>query len=359
MREQYSFPPENQERIGSGKMLLLGQPILEPPPRKKDEPRIVLVQKGDEAWMQTITGMNISRAWEVNAIADEYLSIVQTLKQQRYPFHYIYAHDQYIDKRMMAILLQTFGVKGAQLYKEIPYSYACFPQDMIVDLGEEILVNPQANLQVLKPPYRNSVLAEGGSILHSGRTLFVADPGGYKGEEREAYYLEITRLRAKGFQVGILPWPMASEYDLEQKKKVKIFPTNHLDRVAALIRGKDHQDYLLVDPNYANERQPYYGQYWSLIKKECERSNVTFVVIDKKPEDCPYGLNLMQFADGSILMTKGHEFLERILKNLVGDNMVYHTLRPIAAYPILRFGGMRCLMLIVNSTFLIPKKDGV
>lgn len=338
-------------------MLLLGQPILEPPPRKKDGPQIVLVQKGDEAWMQTITGMNASREWEVDALGDEYLSIVQALKNHGYPFRYIYAHDQYIDKRMMSILFQVFGVKGAQFYKEISYSHACFPQDMMVDLGEEILVNPQANLQALRFPYRNSVLAEGGSILHRDRALFVADPRLYKMDEREAYWSEIDRLRKNGFQVGILPWPMASEYDVGRGKMVKVFPTNHLDRVAAFIKGKDGQNYLLVDPNYANEKQSFYGQYWSLIKEACEKLGVTFVVVDKKPEDCPYALNLMQFADRSILMTKGHESLERILKNLVGEDRVFNTGRYVAAYPMFRFGGIRCLMLVINSSFLIPKKD--
>jgi hypothetical protein len=144
------------------------------------------------------------------------------------------------------------------------------------------------------------------------------------------------------------------ETDLEGRVREE-FPSNHLDRAMAFIKGEDNRDYLLVDESYYAENKPPWGAYAEDVQKACAELDVNLVVIDSQPEDVLYALNLVQFEDRSIFMSKGAPSLERIVREIVGENRVFTTTHPVIYFPMLRKGGIRCLTLNAPKRMFRPR----
>ena len=213
---------------------------------------------------------------------------------------------------------------------------------MLVDFDGETHINPKANFNFPDNSGIVSPLGEGGRVLKLGKKAFVPDPRGFV-QTRPKYTKNLKALSDR-FQFGFLPYPLAVEVDRESKTS-NIFPNDHLDRVAAFIKGKDNKGYLLLDSHYVSESQAPYGDHWTGIKEACQKLDVSPVVVDRKPSSVPYALNLEQFADGTVLLTGGDNTLTEYMKQIVGADKVYTTDRPIIFYPLYRNGGIRCMLL--------------
>ncbi len=333
--------PDQREKINPGEIFIVGEPIFEPSVVSE---YYLQIPKGDLHWARIVAQTDTSATEEANRLREEYWDIVQTLKMNHIPFVFMVSHQDLVDREMISAMYQCLGVRGAGFYKEIPPEISCFPRDMLLDLDGTIMINPKANLLPLKNSVVTSLLGEGGSVLKLGNKIFLPSPLGYV-ESRAEYQKDIRQLPPI-YRVGFLPWCVGIETDIHGIPREE-FPNNHLDRVAAFIRGKDGKDYLLVDKNYFRESKPPWGSYAREVATVCAELEVTLIIVSKKPEDAPYSLNLVQFADNSVFMTNGHSALRRQVSEIVGADHVFTTNKPVIYFPVLRRGGIRCLTLNV------------
>lgn len=331
---------ENQEKIKPNQTLLLAEPIFKAPNIDEGKRTKFSVPVGAEDWVEELALNQPTDERVTESLSREYLSIVTSLKELDVPFRIIIAHRDSIDLRFTVAMIQHFGLRGLSLHQAI--SSTCFPRDMLVDFDGKTYVNPQANFNFPDNSGLISPLGEGGRVLKLDKKIFVPDPRGFV-QTRRKYTRDLNGLPGR-FQFGFLPFALAAEIDTSSKTK-KIFPNDHLDRVAAFIKGKDEVGYLLLDRNYVDQSQFPYGQHWRCIKDACQKLTVTPIVIDRKPESIPYALNLEQFADGNVLLTGGDDNLTKSVQQLVGANKVHVTDKPVIYYPLYRNGGIRCMLL--------------
>lgn len=328
-------------------VLLLAEPIFKYPGKDEGKQAKFFVPFGVEPWVEHRFSHPITGEQITEILADEYLSIASALKEIGVPFRVIIAHRQHIDEAVALAILQHFNVRGVALDKSIQET--CFPRDMMVNFDGKMYINPAANFYFPDHSGVLSPLGEGGRVLKIDKKVFVPDPRGFV-KTRSKFVKDIHALSSK-FQFGYLPFPLAREVDSQIGSKT-VFPNDHLDRVAAFIKGRDTHDYLLLDANYVAETQAPYGKYWDRIKEACEQLDVTPVVVKRKPESIPYALNLDQFVDGTVLLTGGDNILTEIVSQIVGDDKVHTTHRPIVLYPLYRYGGIRCMTLHAPQTLV-------
>jgi hypothetical protein len=338
---------EHRETLLPGQILLLAEPIFKYPGKDEGKQVKFIVPLGLEPWVEQRFSHPITEQQITETLADEYLSIASALKEMGVPFRVIIAHRQQIDEKFALAILQHFNVRGIALDKSIKET--CFPRDMMVNFDGKMYINPGANFYFPDHSGVLSPLGEGGRVLKVDKKVFVPDPRGFV-KTRSKYVKDIHTLSAR-FQFGFLPFPLAVEVDSQTGRKT-IFPNDHLDRVAAFIKGKDDNEYLLLDANYVSETQTPYGKHWDRIKEACEQLAVIPVVIKRKPESIPYALNLDQFADGTVLLTGGDNILAEIVSQIVGDDKVHTTQHPIVLYPLYRNGGIRCMLLHSPQTIV-------
>jgi hypothetical protein len=339
MSELSSFS-ENREKILPNQTLLFAEPIFKNLHTDESKNTKFTVPVGAETLVRQLPFSSFTEESITEFLADEYLSIASSLKEINVPFRIIVAHRKDMNEKETLAILRFFGVRGLALDPSI--SETCFPRDMLVDFNGVTYVSSRANFNFPDNSGIFSPLGEGGRVLKLGRKVFIPDPCGFV-QTRPKYMEDIHNL-SDHFQFGFLPFPLATEIDT-QSSISKIFQNSHLDRVAAFIKGKDNKDYLLLDSNYTTQSEIPYGQYWTAIKDACKKLEVTPVVIERKPESILYALNLEQFADGTILLTGGDDNLTESVKQIVGDDKVHTTSKPIVFYPLYRNGGIRCMML--------------
>lgn len=340
--------PEIKERINPNYIFIVGEPITKRP----SSPDLLTVPYGDMRWAQTIARKNLSSEQEAQVVGQEYWDIVQTLKRNNVPFKFIVAHQDLVDKTLVLGISEILGVKGIGMFEQIPAEFSCFPRDMFFDLKGTILINPRANLEPMDNSLVTSMIGEGGGILQQGNKLLLPSPEGYE-KRRKDYENDIAKLPEEN-RIGFLPWPVGVMIDLDGIPK-EGFLSNHLDRVASFIKGKNGQDYLLVDPYYYKENQPPWGSYARVIEAVCKEMDIYLIVIDKKPDDVPYALNLVQFEDDSIFMSSGHLSLQQTIEQIVGKDNVFTTHEPIVYFPVLRNAGIRCLTANAPKRMFRPK----
>lgn len=344
---------ETKEKVGPSQMVFLGEPILKRPTAEGGN--ILQVPKGDVSLALQMMRRHISEQEEVELLGNEYLDIAFTLFNNRVPFRLIVAHDDLVSVPVVLGLNQRYSIKGARFFKEIPTELTCFPRDIVFDLDGKILINPQANLMPVQGFVTTSLLGEGGHILKIGRKILLPSNLGFT-KSRLKFEKDIRELLA-GYEVGFLPWPFGVEIR-NGGQVLEEFPGTHLDRVAAFIKGAEGRDYLLVDPNYLNDSRLPWGSYKGELIATARRMGITLVVIDKSDRDVPYGLNLVQFNDGSVFMSSGHKSLEALIKQIVGDDRVFTTNRPVIYFPILRRGGLNCMILFAPKRMFVPNLQG-
>jgi len=336
------------EKVGPSKAFLLAEPIIGRPEDTEEDWDVFQVPKGSEHWVGRFSSMSPEE--ERRALGNEYLDIVNSLRSNGVPFRFILAHRDKADMELVHHMAFELGVRGLGLDPSI--SSSCFPRDMMVDLDGTLFINPDANLTFPDGSGAHSRLGEGGAVLKSGKTVFVTDPRGYKSSTRRNYERDISSIRTS-FQVGLLPWPVGVEVNTQAGTQEELV-SHHIDRVAALIKGKDDKHYLLVDPFYFNEQNRLWGRYHTAIRKECRRLGVQLHVTPRTPDDVPYSLNLEQFEDGTVFMSKGHDSLQDLIGGIVGQDNVFTTERPVVAFPVLRKGGIRCMTLSAPSRIVGP-----
>ncbi|MBI4089407.1 MAG: hypothetical protein HY424_01710 [Candidatus Levybacteria bacterium] len=335
---------KNHEKILPNQILLFAEPIFKSPTLDASKETKFRIPLGVEAWVEQLADLlsqeKLTQEKLTEAFGKEYLSILSALKEMNVPFRIIIAHRKAMDEGITFTILRDFNVKSLGLHEAI--SETCFPRDMLVDFDGQIFINPRANFKFTDNSGITSSLGEGGRVLKLGKKVFVPDPREFV-QPKSQYVNDLNSLSNR-FQFGYLPYPLTREIDIKSKTN-RIFPNDHLDRVAAFIKGGDGGEYLLLDGNYVAESRFPYGKYWPKINAECQKLNVNPVVVDRKPDSIPYALNLEQFADGSVLLTGGDHSLAKIIKELVGDNKTYTTRLPIVFYPLFRRGGIRCMFL--------------
>lgn len=339
MHEVPSFV-DRKETIQQGHALLLAEPVFKNPDEDESKLAKFTVPLGVEPWVEHLSHTPLTSQQITEALGNEYLSIASGLKEIGAPFRIIIAHRKDIDQRVALAILQQFKVRGLALDESI--SETCFPRDMLVDFDGDVRINPRANFEFPDHSGVLSPLGEGGRVLKLDRKIFVPDSRGFV-QTRKQFEKDIQTLSDR-FQFGFLPFPLAVEVDNRTGKRI-IFPNDHLDRVAVFIKGKDNEDYLLLDKHYVTESQAPYGDHWACIKEACQQLDVTPVVIDRKPGSIPCALNLEQFNEGSVLLTGGDNDLAEIVHQLVGADKVHVTYYPIVLYPLYRKGGIRCMLL--------------
>lgn len=196
-------------------------------------------------------GLNNKKDWEIyDLLIDEYLDIARTLKNHHVPFSVIIAHPNLANSRIIDNL-KKMGIAAAFLPQTIREGYTSFPRDILIECNGRVLINPETGLSqngISDERIRFSPLGEGGSVLKSANKIFLPDPCGFKGilmRNRYETYLNIFRQTiGEEMRVEFLPFPFGfvTEYD---GVVVAEESTHHLDRVAALVKGKGQEDFLI------------------------------------------------------------------------------------------------------------------
>lgn len=345
---RFSLSQETKEKVWPNQLVFLGEPILKKPPKNDTS---LQVPKSDLPTALDIIRRNLSGEEIEELLENEYIDIALTLLKNKVPFRFIAAHDDLVSVPLVLWLNERFGIKGVRFFKEIPAKFTCFPKDMLFDLDGKILINPQANLMPVQDSIATSLLGEGGNILKRGKKIILPSNLGYT-KGRNKFEKDVKKL-LRDYNVGFLPWPFGVEVR-DGDKTIEEFPSTHLDRVVAFIEGKDGRDYLLVDPNYINERKMPWGSYKQELEMTTKGMDITLLVVDRRDDDVPYSLNLVQFNDNSVFMSNGHKSLEALLKQIVGEDKVFTTNHPVIHFPILRRGGLSCMILFAPKRLLRP-----
>lgn len=331
---------EQREKILSHQTLLFAEPVFQLPGEDEGKKTKFFLPVGAEDWVPRDSSNLPSGQIVANNLFNEYCAIASALKEMHIPFRIIVAHRRALDEALTLAICNRFGVRGLLLHETI--SSTCFPRDMMMDFDGETYINPDANFAFPDHSGLISPLGEGGKVLKLGRKVLVSDPRGFF-KTRDAYVTYLRRLSNR-FQLGFLPHPQALEMDIRKNKR-SVFLSNHLDRAAAFLKGKDERDYLLLDKHYVDESHPSVGSYRAQIQETCQNLDIIPVVVDRTRESIPYALNLEQFADKSVLLTGGDAPLAQMVREIVGADKVHVTDRPIMFYPLYRNGGIRCMLL--------------
>lgn len=237
-------------KIPPGQTLLLAEPIFQPL-NEEDKKQLLLLPPGSEKWVSWYKNRLSNPKPLADGLLEEYVAIGQGLRQMRVPFHMILAHRDKINEIFFLGCTRYWGVRGLALSKYI--SSTCFPRDMMVDFDGQVLINPDANFNFPDNSGAISRLGEGGAVLKLDKKVFVPDPIKLTSKERQKYRRDIRTLSS--MEVAFLPWPAGWKINLTTGKS-RLFASTHLDRVAALVRGRDGEDHLLVDNNYLNDSKP-------------------------------------------------------------------------------------------------------
>lgn len=335
---------QDKEKIPAGQIMLFSEPVFQFNPNDAIELLRYTVPLGTENWLN---GQQRERQFDPESYKKEYLSIVDALAEMRVPFRIIIAHRNLADLNFFMALNSYYGIRGFGIDQQIPDTV--FPRDMLVDFDGTVFVNPNANVDFPTLNTRDSVLGEGGRVLKLGKKVLLPDPAP-NAESRNQILNHAGKL-SKRFQVGFIPYPVA--LNIHPKFGVEsAFTQSHIDRVAAFLRGGDGKDYLFMESAYADSETPAMGSYRTRIEETCGKLDITPVVVDQTDESIPGRMNMVQFADNSVLMTGGDPALQRIIEDVVGNNKVTATDVPIINYPLFRRGGIRCMTLFASEKIL-------
>ena len=184
---------------------------------------------------------------------------------------------------------------------------------------------------------KKSMLSEGGMVLHAQRVVLVSDA------------LWQTRRTDRGFncleEAGYVIAPLPEVIQSKQKYE---FNEAHIDGHAALIVDKNQRLQLLVAESYSRQGNGTRKD----ITRAAEAIGAGVFEIDDR-NLVPLSLNLVQFEDGTIIVSKGQSNdLIFVLQNMVGEDKVLITEVPIVQIPQFLFGSIRCLINIIPKSFL-------
>lgn len=173
----------------------------------------------------------------------------------------------------------------------------------------------------------DSPLGIGGSVLVSGNAV-ITTPEVY----RECKEKRVSVGKRKIVQVPSV-LPQSQKFDFDE---------THIDGHLALVRGKSGKNGLFAARSYASQAKGVVAR----LRDAAQQIQAELFIVEDFP--MPFlALNLVQFSDGTVVMTADAEELETKLKRFVGRDKVVTTPVPIDAIPESAGGGIRCLTNIL------------
>jgi len=322
---------------------LLGMPVFEGIPYKGKSP--VIIPVGQRELASGVLRNTLSKDAMTRTLKSEYQSIVKALLDMKINFQILNLQDG--DKEIRHWLSER-RCRGAELPLKRPSPWQLFPRDMFVYFEPLRMILIHARLFKLQKDRSHicdiihTELAEGGRVIFSDDHLVTGcHPEGLKKKNKI-----FSRLREKGMKMTILPHPIFTCLSREgYGRSLSLYYEFHIDRSASLLKGKDEEYYLVLDPGYRTGTliDPLTAQKSiDLVRKECERYRVHVRV--PKSLSVPYATSAVQFDNGKVLATGGDEGALNTFADIVGSENLYVTDVPISAYPVFGAAGLHCLI---------------
>lgn len=333
---------DNLAKTGPNETVIFAEPIFTIPSKFRhplEKEYEYMVPEKSIHWADLVY-QRVKNSNDGEVLAGEYKDIVGAFLRNKVPLRPIIAHRDLLDHRAATIMM-GLGVRGFSFDPNV--NRTSFPRDLMVNLGGTYFISPDANFRPLGSDIKISPLGWGGASLNVGRKLFVVDSRIYADANRTPLERDLKSI-SRQYSIGRLPYTVDTYIDMITGEKREILE-NHPDRAAAVLMGSDKKEYLLVEQDYLDENRAPWGSYKEMIEKAVADTKTELVVVPRTPYDVPYSLNFDQFDDGSVVMTSGHPALQEIVSQIVGDEKVVTTLNPVAAYPITRRGGIRCMFV--------------
>lgn len=328
------------------KMYLLGDPLY-PKLLKKDSKKQFIAPVGQIHLCQRILRETQDVQQILENLRQEYLAIAYALKMMGIDFRIIYSHRKETDMKVLGACIEMLGCKFAGFPQTFSPDVVSYPRDLFTVLPNFILSNPQRVKLGKKARNRRDIVSspygEGGRILVCGTTALAGEK--LIPENKPSQNPEAEELAKMGLKVGLFPIPLAEEFSTEGLGN-RLLPNDHLDRVACLIKGIDEKIHLVVDSQICTGEledkkwKPLTPQEsLEKIKVVSERLGITCHTTEM---EVPYSLNLMQFYDGRILMTRGDNSAEKVIAEVAGKENITTTEIPIRFLPVYTYAGIRC-----------------
>lgn len=288
---------------------------------------------------------------------EEYMAIVVSLKAMGVDFRIIKSYARQIVDGLTSKLTQA-GFKFLTL-PDFDYLGMLFPRDLATTLPNgQLLISEEFDTKRVcrQSRQRNrlkvSPYAVGGRILLNGNKALVTDQIWFEdhrvlGDRRP----QLNPLRQAGLEVGILPSAICLETSPTSPLELHYEPEDHLDRTSGLLRGKDGQLHLIIDPQIHSGftspfEPPLYGPAETIASylETCSRLGIN-LHIPSQPLSVPMSTGFWQDRQtGKVLMTSGDDKITTLVGDIVGIDRVFQTPVPIRVYPALLKAGVRCLI---------------
>lgn len=324
---------------------LLGMPVYQGLPFMGRSPMIIPIGQHRLA-IKTLKEIPTKKVM-LKRLISEYRAVVKALLRMGIDFKIMNLMDG--EKTVRRWLLKK-GCEGVEFPIEKPSRWHAFPRDMFVYLEEIRTILVHSRLFNIRKD-RSSVcdiihteLAEGGKILFSGDHLIT-------GCHPEAIHRRrgnkvLNELKEKGMRITLIPHAIFFALSREKRgKPISTYYESHIDRSASLLRGKDGEYYLILDPYYRTGplTAPLPVQKSiDLVRKICEKNDI--VVRVPTSLSVPYGTSAVQFENKKVLVTGKDEEVLSTLAGIVGIRDFYVTEIPLSTYPVFTGAGLHCLI---------------
>jgi hypothetical protein len=269
---------------------------------------------------------------------DEYFSVLRALDSVR-------GHELKIVKNATTLLTKDefgrtvpktadfediTGVENIEL-RLPPYATEnSFPRDIFVNLGDFLFVNPAAieiaNTGLVYP----SPLGEGGKVLCSGKSVIVSEDIWSNRELKPQFKM----LKEAGYKFGAIPLVRNDN----RERGENYFVGDHIDGHTAIIADKDGRNHVLFAKSYASQS----AKTRAKILEACDYIEAEPIEIDDAKQTF-LALNLTQFKEGTVIVTKGADEIIEIVSDLVGPGKVISTSESIDVIPRYLAGGIHCM----------------
>jgi hypothetical protein len=349
LRTALDKPPRNGMIKGTislekeNERYLLGMPVFDGIPYKGKSPIIVPVEQSELA--RGVLRNTPSKAAMTRTLRSEYQSMVEALLEMKINFQIL--NLQAGDKEIRRWLSER-GCRGAEFPLKKPSPWQLFPRDMFVYFEPLKTILVHSGLFKLQKDRSHicdiihTELAEGGRVVFSDHHLVTGcHPEGLKKKNKI-----ILRLQERGMKTTILPYPIFACLSREGDGRIlSLYYEFHFDRSASLLKGRDGEYYLVLDPGYrtGSLMDPLAVQKSvDLARKECERHGVHVRV--PRSFSTPYSTSAVQFDNGKVLVTGGDEEVLNTFADIVGSENLHVTDVPISAYPVFGAAGLHCLI---------------
>ena len=224
-----------------------------------------------------------------------------------------------------------------------------YPRDMFVYLKavDTLLVHSRLfklskNLQTTCE-VMHTTWGEGGKVLFCENRMLVGNHPEAMGKLADTEVID--RLREKGMRISAIPYALFNSLSQKSARKLSLYYESHLDLSASLLKGKDADYHLILDPGYRTgpliNPMSVEGSL-DLVRIACEKIQVRVHI--PRRLSVPYSTSAVQFHSGKVLATSGDEAILTTLRDIVGTENVHVTDTPIKTYPVFASAGLHCLV---------------